>query len=75
MQRLNSLETGSRDMLNGVAAQPAHERDLANRRAFRVSHSHWGRLAGEGAHTAPAKRVMRTVGLLLKTKRLRSYSK
>ena len=37
----------------------AHERDLANWRVFQVSHAHWGWLAGEGAHAASAKRVMR----------------
>jgi len=50
--------------------------DLANRRAFRISHPHWGCLVGEVARAAPAKRLNRTVKRLImhensKSKRFR----
>ncbi len=33
--------------------------DLANRRAFQVSHPHFSSLSGDGAHAATAKRLNR----------------
>ena len=44
------------------AAQQAHERDLARRRFFKGTTRIAVGFSSEGAHNAPAKRVMLTVG-------------
>ena len=38
---------------------PYPARELANRRAFRVSHAYCSSFSSDGAHAAPTKRVMR----------------
>jgi hypothetical protein len=40
---------------------PAMAPGYPTRRAFQISHPHWGWLVSEGAHAAAAKRVMRNV--------------
>ena len=51
-------------VLGEEAAQQAHERDLANRRFFKGTTRIAVGFSSEGAHNAPAKRVMLTVSPL-----------